>query len=145
MKYPPVHYHDYLGLGPLLGAQKRKSEEYGKPARWMLFVRLFIKPMNYGFKQILFELNTVLATFQKKIPETEMGMASARLERIVSILKLIIGQIDIIVKPCLLDFIGFSRHAYPASGFQSYQWRLIETKLGLRIGDQLWLTTKLRF
>lgn len=138
MKYPPVHYHNYLGLEALLSAQHPKSLEYGKPAHdEMLFITVH-QTYELWFKQILFELDSVLATFQKdSIPERELGVASARLERIVSVLKLIIGQVDVLETMTPMDFLDFRDMLYPASGFQSFQWRLIETKLGLRLGDRL--------
>lgn len=138
MKYPPVHYHNYLGLEALLSAQHPKSLEYGKPAHdEMLFITVH-QTYELWFKQILFELDSVLATFKKDtIPERELGVTSARLERIVSILKLILGQIDVLETMTPMDFLDFRDMLYPASGFQSFQWRLIETKLGLRIGDRL--------
>lgn len=138
MKYPPVHYHSYLGLNPLLDAQHPKSVEYGKPAHDELLFIIVHQTYELWFKQIIFELNSALSTFQKPVvAEAEMGMASARLERIVSILKLIIGQIDVLETMTPLDFLDFRDMLYPASGFQSFQWRLIETKLGLRMGDRL--------
>lgn len=138
MKYPPVHYHTYLGLDPLLTAQHRKSLEYGKPAHDEMLFIIVHQTYELWFKQILFELDAVLKIFaQNEIAETEMGFASARLERIVSILKLVIGQVDVLETMTPLDFLDFRDMLYPASGFQSFQWRLIETKLGLRTGDRL--------
>lgn len=138
MKYPPVHYHYYLGLDALLSVQHPKSVEYGKPAHdEMLFITVH-QTYELWFKQIIFELDSVLATFQKNsIPEKELGATSARLERIVSILKLIIGQVDVLETMTPMDFLDFRDMLYPASGFQSFQWRMIETKLGLRMGDRL--------
>lgn len=138
MKYPPVHYHTYLGLDAILSAQHPKSVEYGKPAHdEMLFITVH-QTYEVWFKQIIFELDSVLSTFQKNsIPENELGAACARLERIVSILKLILGQIDVLETMTPMDFLDFRDMLYPASGFQSFQWRLIETKLGLRMGDRL--------
>lgn len=138
MKYPPVHYHYYLGLDPLLSTQHRKSEEHGKPAHDEMLFIIVHQTYELWFKQIIFELNSVLSIFQKgQVAETEMGLASARLERIVGIMKLITGQIDVLETMTPLDFLEFRDMLYPASGFQSFQWRLIETKLGLRSGDRL--------
>ncbi|MBO9668711.1 MAG: tryptophan 2,3-dioxygenase, partial [Bdellovibrio sp.] len=138
MKYPPVHYHDYLGIDKILSAQHPKSVEYGKPAHDEMLFIIVHQAYELWFKQILFELNSVLKTFQKpNVAEEEMGQASARLERIVAIQKLISGQIDVLETMTPLDFLDFRDMLYPASGFQSFQWRLIETKLGLRIGDRL--------
>ncbi|MEK2645336.1 tryptophan 2,3-dioxygenase family protein [Bdellovibrio sp. BCCA] len=138
MKYPAVHYHNYLGLDALLSAQHPKSAEYGKPAHdEMLFITVH-QTYELWFKQIIFELDSVLATFKKdSIPERELGVTSARLERIASILKMIINQIDVLETMTPMDFLDFRDMLYPASGFQSFQWRLIETKLGLRMGDRL--------
>lgn len=138
MKYPPVHYHNYLGLDALLGSQNRKSVEHGRPAHDEMLFIITHQTYELWFKQIIFELDTVLSTFQKShIAESELGRASARLERIIAILKQITGQIDILETMTPLDFLDFRDMLYPASGFQSYQWRLIETKLGLRIEDRL--------
>lgn len=138
MKYPSVHYHSYLGLEPLLNAQNPKSVEYGKPAHDELLFIIVHQTYELWFKQIIFELDSVLRTFQKpKMEESEMGVACSRLERIVSIIKLTIGQVDVLETMTPLDFLDFRDMLYPASGFQSFQWRLIETKLGLRVSDRL--------
>jgi tryptophan 2,3-dioxygenase len=138
MKYPPVHYHSYLGLDALLNSQKRKSEEYEKPAHDEMLFIITHQTYELWFKQIIFELDSALSAFQKShIAESELGRACARLERVIAILKQITGQIDILETMTPLDFLDFRDMLYPASGFQSYQWRLIETKLGLRIEDRL--------
>ncbi|MEN0057337.1 MAG: tryptophan 2,3-dioxygenase family protein [Bdellovibrio sp.] len=138
MKYPPVHYHNYLGLDRLLDSQHPQSVAHGKPAHDELLFIIVHQTYELWFKQILFELDSVMKTFQQPhIQETDMGQASARLERIVAILKLIIGQVDVLETMTPLDFLDFRDMLYPASGFQSYQWRLLETKLGLRLGDRL--------
>jgi tryptophan 2,3-dioxygenase len=133
MKYPPVQYHDYLGLNSILSAQKLKSEEYGKKAHdEMLFITVH-QTYELWFKQMLFELDAVLEVFgQDPIDESQMGTAVARLERIGDIQKFINGQIDILETMTPLDFLDFREFLYPASGFQSFQWRCLETKLGLK-------------
>lgn len=133
MKYPAAHYHDYLQLDLLLGAQTRRSEQYNYPAHdEMLFITVH-QTYELWFKQILFELDAVIATFcLDVIPDQIMGQAVARLERVRDIQRFINGQIDILETMTPLDFLEFRDFLYPASGFQSLQWRLIETKLGLR-------------
>ena len=69
-----------------------------------------------------------------------MGQAQHHLVRIISILRLILGQIDVIETMTPLDFLEFRDYLYPASGFQSFQFRLIETRLGLKASDRLQLT-----
>lgn len=138
MKYPPVQYHDYLGLDQVLGSQKLKSEEYGKKAHDEMLFIVVHQTYELWFKQMLFELDAVLKTFsQDSIDESQMGTAVARLERIVTIQKFINGQIDILETMTPLDFLDFREFLYPASGFQSFQWRCLETKLGLQPDQRL--------
>lgn len=138
MKYPPVHYHDYLGIDQLLNSQHPKSIEYQKPAHDEMLFIITHQAYELWFKQVLFELDSVLAIFARdSIAETDMGLAAHRLNRIISILRLILGQIDVLETMRPLDFLEFREFLYPASGFQSLQFRLIETKLGLRTEDRL--------
>jgi len=138
MKHPPIHYHDYLRMDALLGAQSRRSEELGNAAHdEMLFITVH-QTYELWFKQILFELDSVLELFTgKSIPEKNMAVSSARIARVVAILKLIMGQIDVLETMTPLDFLEFRDYLYPASGFQSVQFRLIETKLGLKEKERL--------
>lgn len=138
MKHPPVHYHDYLGLDRLLGAQTRRSEQMNNPAHDEMLFIIVHQAYELWFKQMLFELDSVLDLFATKpLEEKKMGLAVARLERILTIQSHIIGQIDIMETMTPLDFLDFRDYLYPASGFQSFQWRLLETKLGLRIQQRL--------
>jgi tryptophan 2,3-dioxygenase len=138
MKYPPVHYHDYLKIDQLLSAQSRRSEEMGNPAHDELLFITVHQAYELWFKQILFEIDSVIEIFSTHaIPEQKMALASARIDRVISILKLIMGQLDVLETMTPLDFLEFRDYLYPASGFQSVQFRLIETKLGLKEKDRL--------
>lgn len=138
MKYPAVQYHDYLGLDSLLSAQKLKSEEFGRKAHDEMLFIVVHQTYELWFKQMLFELDSVLETFSAgSIDESRMGSAVARLERIVAIQKFINGQIDVLETMTPLDFLEFREFLYPASGFQSFQWRCLETKLGLKPDTRL--------
>jgi tryptophan 2,3-dioxygenase len=138
MKYPPVQYHDYLGLEKLLSAQNLKSAEHGKKAHDEMLFIIVHQTYELWFKQMLFELDAVMETFSAvQIDESQMGSAVARLERIVAIQKYINGQIDILETMTPLDFLDFREYLYPASGFQSFQWRCFETKLGLAPDQRL--------
>lgn len=138
MKHPPVQYHDYLKLDHLLNAQKRKSEELGKPAHdEHLFIAVH-QVYELWFQQMLIELDTILEVFSEAPTiEQKMLQAQLRLDRIVMILKHSLGQIDILETMTPLDFLDFRDFLYPASGFQSFQFRLLEIKLGLRTADRL--------
>lgn len=138
MKYPPVHYHDYLGLDKIMSTQNRRSEEFKNPAHDEMLFIIVHQTYELWFKQMLFELDSVLEIFSKdKISESIMGTAVSRLERIVDIQKYINGQIDILETMTALDFLEFREYLYPASGFQSFQWRSLETQLGLKSDSRL--------
>jgi tryptophan 2,3-dioxygenase len=84
------------------------------------------------FKQILHELDSVLALFRRdSVDERSIGVAVARLQRMAEIQKLLIDQLRILETMTPLDFLDFRDFLVPASGFQSVQFRLIENKLGL--------------
>jgi tryptophan 2,3-dioxygenase len=131
--YPSVEYAEYLKLDQLLGSQSPKSLEYGRPAHdEMLFV-IVHQAYELWFKQILHELDSVLALFRAdSVDERSIGIALRRLARVTEIQKLLVDQLRVLETMTPLDFLDFRDFLVPASGFQSLQFRLIETKLGLR-------------
>lgn len=50
----------------------------------------------------------------------------------VTILKVLVQQIDIMETMTPMDFLDFRDMLRPASGFQSYQFKVLEAKLGLK-------------
>lgn len=132
--YPPLYYSDYLRLDQLLSIQHPKSEEYaGKLAHDEILFIVVHQAYELWFKQILHELNSVINIFKDDyVDENNMGVAVARLTRITEIQKLLIEQLRILETMTPLDFLEFRDYLLPASGFQSYQFRLIENKLGLK-------------
>src|SRR5690349_24694863 len=85
------------------------------------------------FKQILHELDRIQADFGGEVVEDEyLGRIVHGLDRINEILKLLIQQLDVLETMTPLDFLDFRDLLMPASGFQSMQFRAIETRLGLR-------------
>jgi tryptophan 2,3-dioxygenase len=55
-----------------------------------------------------------------------------RLNRVVTILKVLVHQIDIMETMTPMDFLEFRDLLRPASGFQSWQFKTLEAKLGLQ-------------
>jgi tryptophan 2,3-dioxygenase len=133
MIYPSVTYSNYLKTRELLDLQKRRSDDFGKPAHDEMLFIVVHQTYELWFKQILTELDSVLGIFSKpKLDEMDMGTAVSRLLRITEIQKLLIQQITVLETMTPLDFLDFRNMLYPASGFQSLQNRLIENKLGLK-------------
>ncbi len=131
--YPPVHYSNYLQLNKILDAQSLRSEEFGHPAHDEHLFIVVHQTYELWFKQILFEIESVRKLFDTdSVDESNMGTAVARLHRVIEIEKVLIDQIRILETMTPLDFLDFRDYLYPASGFQSAQFRLVENKLGLK-------------
>jgi len=62
----------------------------------------------------------------------ELQTVVHRLSRAVTILKLLVQQIDVMETMTPMDFLDFRDMLRPASGFQSWQFKLLEAKLGLK-------------
>jgi tryptophan 2,3-dioxygenase len=129
----PVYYADYLQLSKLLSCQNPKSNEYGKPAHDEMLFIIVHQVYELWFKQIIFELDALNKMFQVDlIDERRIGVAVSRINRIVEVQKILIEQLRILETMTPLDFLEFRDYLIPASGFQSFQFRLIENKIGLK-------------
>ena len=134
----PLYYADYLRLDRLLGCQQMESALHGRPAHDEMLFIIVHQAYELWFKQILWELDAVLAIFRgSRVPEEGVGQAVLHCGRIVEIQRVLIQQVDVLETMTPLDFLDFRDDLIPASGFQSVQFRLIENKLGMRRQDRL--------
>jgi tryptophan 2,3-dioxygenase len=140
MSEQPLYYGDYLQLDKLLGAQALESAKHGPPVHDEMLFIVVHQAYELWFKQIIWEIDSVAELFgQDVVDEQHMGTAIARLRRITRIQGLLIQQISILETMTPLDFLDFRDHLFPASGFQSAQFRVVENKLGLLSRDRLFL------
>ncbi|MEO8515005.1 MAG: tryptophan 2,3-dioxygenase family protein, partial [Ignavibacteria bacterium] len=131
-KFPPIYYSDYLKLDTLLNSQKPKSDEYGSKAHDEMLFIIVHQAYELWFKQILHEIDSINAMLSEDIvDEKSIGISVSRLGRVTEIQKLLIEQLRVLETMTPLDFLEFRDFLIPASGFQSFQFRLIENKLGL--------------
>ena len=131
-KYKTIHYHHYLGLDELLGAQRLRSEALGKPAHEEMLFIITHQVYELWFKQIIHELKSVIAVFRtENVDERNLGTTLGRLDRVEKVMQLLIDQIGVMETMTPLDFLDFREYLFPASGFQSFQFRAIECLLGL--------------
>jgi tryptophan 2,3-dioxygenase len=133
-----MNYEEYLKLDVLLSAQQPLSVQKGRPAHDELLFISTHHAYEIWFKQILFELDSVLNAFsQPTVAEKSMSPVVSRLVRMNMIMKILVQQVDILETMTPMDFLEFRDLIYTASGFQSYQFRMLENKLGLRSADRL--------
>ncbi len=133
-----VYYGEYLQLDKILDAQQLESELEGKPAHDEMLFIITHQAYELWFKQILFELSSVIDVFDDPVVEDkQMGLVLHRLGRIKTIQKLLVQQIDVIQTMTPLDFLEFRDLLVPASGFQSIQFKQIEIMLGIKRSDRI--------
>lgn len=134
----PLSYGRYLKLAELLACQAPESARLGVPAHDELLFIVTHQTYELWFKQVLHELDAVLAIMAAApVAERDVGRAGHHLERVVAILRVVIGQIDILETMTPLDFLDFRDLLAPSSGFQSAQFRAIENKLGMQRARRL--------
>jgi tryptophan 2,3-dioxygenase len=118
-------YGNYLALDQLLGAQHRVSE--GPEHDEMLFI-IVHQVYELWFKQMLHELEQV----GRALDGGDTHHALATLKRVLTILKTLVAQVDILETMTPMSFNAFRSRLDTASGFESVQFRLIEFALGYK-------------
>ena len=120
-----VTYQSYLQLETLLSLQVPRSE--GPEHDEMLFIVIH-QVYELWFKELLHELDHVALLFRTDKPHR----AQHTLKRILTILKVLVAQLDILETMTPLEFLSFRARLEAASGFQSNQFRQIEFLLGAK-------------
>jgi tryptophan 2,3-dioxygenase len=130
-----VHYHDYLQLDKILDAQHPESDKHGLPAHDEMLFIVIHQAYELWFKQLHHEVDSMLAVMGKPIlndNSPELQTIVHRVNRCVTILRVLVHQIDIMETMTPMDFLDFRDMLRPASGFQSWQFKELEAKLGLK-------------
>jgi tryptophan 2,3-dioxygenase len=131
-------YADYLKLDQILAAQAPWSGQGGQAAHDEMLFIIFHQTYELWFRQILFELDDVQKRFSSNVvDDRDMQPILARLERIVAIWRLLVRQLDVLETMAPQDFLDFREALGKASGLQSWQFRLIEIRLGLRRSERI--------
>ena len=130
-----VHYHDYLQLDKILNAQFPESDKLNLPAHDEMLFIVIHQAYELWFKQLHHEVNSVVGIMSKPAlndNSPELQTVVHRLNRCVTILRVLVHQIDIMETMTPMDFLDFRDMLRPASGFQSWQFKELEAKLGLK-------------
>jgi tryptophan 2,3-dioxygenase len=116
-------YSSYLGLDEVLGAQRPRTAEHDE----LLFIVIH-QVYELWFKQLLHEG----AYLQRRLEDGDTTHALHALKRMLTILKTVVGQIDVLETMTPRQFLTFRDRLEAASGFQSAQFRELEAMLGRR-------------
>ena len=116
-------YASYLALDDVLAAQRPRSEEHDE----LLFIVIH-QVYELWFKQLLHEG----AHLQGRLEDGDTPHALHTLKRILTILKTIVAQIDVLETMTPRQFLSFRDRLDAASGFQSAQFRELEALMGRR-------------
>jgi tryptophan 2,3-dioxygenase len=127
---PAITYNSYLKVDDLLNLQHPRSD--GPEHDEMLFIVIH-QVYELWFKEILHELDFV----RRLLDASEAHRAHHTLKRILTILKVLVAQLDILETMTPLEFQSFRLRLEQASGFQSDQFRQLEFVLGRRDGAAL--------
>jgi tryptophan 2,3-dioxygenase len=120
-----LSYGSYLRVPELLELQTLRSDP---PAHDELLFIVVHQAYELWFRVTLFELESV----RRALFDGETHAARHSLARVHSIERLLVSQVDLIETMSPQDFLTFRHNLAPASGFQSVQFREVETISGLK-------------
>ncbi|HUR41342.1 MAG TPA: tryptophan 2,3-dioxygenase family protein [Verrucomicrobiae bacterium] len=121
-------YVSYLKLDELLALQQPRSD--GPEHDEMLFIVVH-QVYELWFKQVLHETRALRAA----LSAGDSSAALAGLRRVLTILKTLVAQIDVLETMTPMSFNSFRARLDAASGFQSLQFRELEFLLGYKRAD----------
>ena len=131
-----MHYHDYLQLDKILNAQFPESNKKNLTAHDEMLFIIIHQAYELWFKQLHHEVDSINIIMKKPAMNDnspELQTVVHRLNRITTILRVLVQQVDIMETMTPMDFLDFRDLLRPASGFQSWQFKELEAKLGLKL------------
>lgn len=123
-------YHDYLQLGQLLSLQVPRSDPPEHDEELFIVIH---QTYELWFKLLLVEFEKVKRDFSAG----DLYGAIHTFKRVRTVMKTLVGQLDILETMTPLSFSGFRERLDTASGFQSHQFRQIEFALGMKRPEAL--------
>lgn len=123
-------YWTYLKLDQLLKLQEAKShpEEHDE----LLFITIH-QVYELWFKLVIHEFEKIKTNFSSG----DLFGAISTFQRVRTIMKTLVGQLDILETMTPMSFTSFRDRLETASGFQSAQYRELEFMLGYKRADML--------
>jgi tryptophan 2,3-dioxygenase len=122
----PLTYGTYLRLDELLSLQSPASAgPDGAEHDEMLFI-IIHQVYELWFKEVLHEIDHLRGL----LDGDDLPRAQHTLKRVLTILKVLVAQIDVLETMTPLEFLSFRDRLESGSGFQSFQIRALEFALG---------------
>jgi tryptophan 2,3-dioxygenase len=123
----PLTYASYLKIDELLSLQQPRSGTADEPAEHdeTLFIVIH-QVYELWFKEVRHELEHL----QRSLAANDGATALDTFKRILTILKTLVGQVDVLETMTPVSFSSFRSRLDSASGFQSAQFREVEFLLG---------------
>jgi tryptophan 2,3-dioxygenase len=125
-----LSYGSYLQVANLIGLQKLQSDP---PQHDELLFIVIHQVYELWFKQLLHEIDAVMAHMDADEP---LG-AHRLLGRCIEIERVLIAQLKVLETMTPNDFLTFRDRLMPASGFQSAQFRSLESVAGVKQASHL--------
>ena len=116
-------YSSYLKLDELLQLQRPVSD--GPEHDETLFIVIH-QVYELWFKEVLHEIDYLIARLERD----DVPLASHTFKGVLTILKVLVSQIDVLETITPLSFLSFRERLESGSGFQSVQFRELEFALG---------------
>ncbi len=123
-------YSSYLKIDELLALQQPLSD--GPEHDETLFIVIH-QVYELWFKEVLHELDFLVLTLGRG----DAPRALHTLKRVLTILKVMVHQIDVLETMTPLEFLSFRERLESGSGFQSFQFRELEFLLGSKRAEAL--------
>jgi tryptophan 2,3-dioxygenase len=129
------NYWDYLKVPELLdlqgGLEGNESELASDEIHFIIVHQVY----ELWFKLIIHQLRLARDELSTpRVPEEKIPFVVHHLRRVNAIFQHAIAQFDVVETLAPQDFIDFRDKLVPASGFQSYQYRVLEILLGAADG-----------
>jgi tryptophan 2,3-dioxygenase len=121
----PLTYASYLCVDDLLSLQRPRSSPPEHDETLFIIIH---QTYELWFKQILHELPFLM----QALGQGDGHLALHTFRRVLTILKTLVAQIDILETMTPVSFASFRSRLESASGFQSVQFRQVEIALGKR-------------
>ncbi|WP_309643457.1 tryptophan 2,3-dioxygenase family protein, partial [Phenylobacterium sp.] len=120
---PPMSYGDYLGLDTLLSAQRPRSSEHDE----LLFI-IIHQASELWLKLSIHELSAA----RQHIRDDDLGPAFKMIARVSRIQGQLIQSWDVLGTMTPSDYHALRPHLGQSSGFQSFQYRMLEFLMGAK-------------